>query len=165
MSGLPRSDSGAHDLVFGEGDTRGAFYGKAHHDPAGRGFEMKARMSIAGLAALMMLLGGASASEAASSAVAKACAKDVKALCGSVKSGGGARKACVNEHFSKLSVDCQIAIVKAAAVGRACKADAKKFCSDVKPGANGVAKCLDTHVADVSDACRDAMEKAEGGAR
>ncbi len=112
-----------------------------------------------------MLSVGASSAEAASSLVERACARDVKALCGSVKPGGGARKACVEQHFSKLSVECQIAIVKAAAVGRACKADAKKFCSEVRPGANGVAKCLDSHVAQVSQSCAEALARIEGEIR
>jgi hypothetical protein len=120
-------------------------------------------MAVAAFAAMLSV--GASSAEAASSLVERACSRDVKALCGSVKPGGGARKACVEQHFSKLSVDCQIAIVKAAAVGRACKADAKKFCSEVRPGANGVARCLGAHVAQVSQSCAEALGRIEGEIR
>jgi len=122
---------------------------------------MKAWISIAVIAAALSF--GFSSAEAAPSAVAKACAKDVKSLCADVKSGGGKVKACVKEHFSDLSTDCQVAIVKAAAVGRACKADAKKLCSDVKPGKGHIADCLQSHAADLSDGCKDAMAKAEAG--
>ena len=124
---------------------------------------MKAWMSVAALAAALWF--GATSAEAAPSALAKACGKGVKTFCGSVKPGSGAVKACVKEHFSDLSTDCQIAIVKAAAVGQACKADAKKVCADVKPGGNGVAKCLQSHAADLSDGCKEAMAKAEAGSK
>ena len=107
----------------------------------------------------------ASAANAAPTAMAKACAKDIKSVCADVKPGGGALKACVKEHFSDLSADCQVAIVKAAAVGRACKGDAKKLCADVKPGKGAIAECLQSHSADLSDGCKDAMAKAEAGSK
>ncbi len=104
-----------------------------------------------------------SAADAAPSAVARACAKDIKSLCADVKPGGGKLKACVTEHYRDLSEDCQIAIVKAAAPGRACKADIKKFCSDVTPGKNRIAECVKSHTADLSDACKEALAKADAG--
>ena len=70
---------------------------------------------IAALAAAALM--AASAAEAAPSAMARACAKDVKSVCADVKPGGGKLKACMKEHYSDLSDDCQIAIVKAAAPG------------------------------------------------
>ncbi len=99
----------------------------------------------------------------AQSTVAKACAADIKAQCADVKPGGGALKDCVKAHFSDLSADCQVAIVRAAAVGRACKGDVKQFCADVKPGKGVIADCMKSHTADVSDGCKDAMAKAEAG--
>ena len=114
---------------------------------------MKAWISIAALAAALSF--GASSAQAAPSAMAKACAKDIKSVCADVKPGGGKLKACVKEHFSDLSTDCQIAIVKAAAVGRACKADAKKLCSDVKPG-----KGRDGRMPEV--ACRRPQRRLQG---
>ena len=68
---------------------------------------MKALTIAAALGAALLFAGSASA---APSAVAKACAKDVKSVCGNVKPGGGKLTACVKEHFSDLSTDCQIAI-------------------------------------------------------
>jgi hypothetical protein len=124
---------------------------------------MKTWMSIAALSAVLSF--GAASADAAPSALAKTCAKDVKQYCGDVKPGGGAVKDCVKQHFSDLSTDCQIAIVKAAAVGRACKGDAKKLCADVKPGKGKIAECLQSHAADVSDGCKDAMAKAEAGSK
>lgn len=116
---------------------------------------------IAALAAAVVMT--ASVAEAAPSAVARACAKDVKSFCAEVKAGGGKLKACMKDHYADLSEDCQIAIVKAAAPGRACKADIKKFCSDVKPGKNRIAECVKSHTADLSDGCKEALAKAEAG--
>ena len=80
-----------------------------------------------------------------------------------MKPGGGALNDCVKAHFSDLSADCQVAIVRAAAVGKACKADVKQFCADVKPGKGAIADCMKEHTAEVSDGCKDAMAKAEAG--
>ena len=124
---------------------------------------MKALTIGAALGAALLLAG--SAAHAAPSALARACAKDVKSVCGDVKPGGGKLAACMKEHFSDLSTDCQIAYIKAAAVGRACKADTKKFCADVKPGQNAKATCLKSHAADLSEGCKDAMAKAQAGAK
>jgi Cysteine rich repeat len=99
---------------------------------------------------------------AAPSALARACAKDVKSVCGSVKRGGGKLEACMKEHFSNLSTDCQIAYIKVAAVGRACKADVKQFCADVKLQ-SAKAACLKSHASDLSQGCKDAMAKAGSG--
>ena len=97
--------------------------------------------------------------------MAKACAKDVKTVCAGVKPGGGALKDCVKSHFSDLSADCQVAIIRTAAVGRACKADLKQFCGDVKPGKGAKAECLKSHASEVSDGCKEAMAKAQAGAK
>ncbi len=91
---------------------------------------MKPLTCVASLCAALLLTHSA----VAASAVAKACAADVKAQCPDIKPGGGKLKACVKAHFSDLSEDCQVAIIRAAAVGKACKADVKQFCADVKPG-------------------------------
>jgi len=99
----------------------------------------------------------------AASAVASACAADIKALCADVTPGGGALKDCVKAHFSALSADCQVAIVRAAAVGRACRVDAQQFCADVRPGIGALSDCMKAHAASVSDDCRAALAKANGG--
>jgi hypothetical protein len=100
----------------------------------------------------------------AASAVVKACRTDIKAQCGDeMKSGGSALKDCMKKHFSDLSEDCQVAIIRAAAAGKACKADAKKLCADAKPGKGS--ECLKSHAADLSDGCKEAMAKAEAGGK
>jgi hypothetical protein len=92
--------------------------------------------------------------------VAKVCAADIKAQCAGVKPGGGKLKDCVKAHFSDLSADCQVAIVRAAAVGKACKADVKQFCSDVNLGKGAIQDCMKSHASDLSDGCKDALAKA-----
>jgi hypothetical protein len=98
----------------------------------------------------------------AASAVVKACRADIKSQCGDeAKSGGRALKECMKTHFSDLSEDCQVAIIRAAAVGKACRADATKFCGD-KPGRGAMASCMKSHAADLSDGCKEALAKTAG---
>lgn len=123
---------------------------------------MKGPTFVLALGAALLL---PAAGFAAPTAMGKACAKDIKTVCAGVKPGGGALKECVKTHFSDLSADCQVAIIRTAAVGRACKADIKKLCADVKPGKGAKAECLKSHASDVSEGCKDAMAKAEAGGK
>ena len=123
---------------------------------------MRPLTCIAALGAALLMTHSA----VAASRVAKTCAADIKAQCGDVlKSGGKPLKDCMKTHFSDLSEDCQVAIVRAAAVGKACKPDAKKLCGDVKPGRGARAACMKTHAADLSAACKEAMAKAQAGGK
>ena len=123
---------------------------------------MRPLTCIAALGAALLMTHSAFAATAA----AKACAKDIKAQCGDVmKSGGKPLKDCMKTHFSDLSEDCQVAIVRAAAAGKACKADARKLCADVKTGRGAMAACMKSHAADLSDACKEAMAKAQAGGK
>ena len=98
----------------------------------------------------------------AASAVVKACRTDIKAQCGDeMKSGGAALKDCMKKHFSDLSGDCQVAVIRAAAAGKACKVDAKKLCADAKPGKG--TECLVSRAADLSDGCKEALAKSGAG--
>ncbi len=120
---------------------------------------MKSLTSIFALGAALMMTHPALAAS-----LSKICASDIKTQCGDeMKSGGRALKDCMKTHFSDLSGDCQVAIIRAAAVGKACKADAKKLCADIKPGKGTVAECMKSHAADLSDGCKEAMAKAEAG--
>jgi hypothetical protein len=121
---------------------------------------MRTLTCIAALGAALLMTHSA----LAASTAAKVCAADIKAQCGDeMKSGGAALKNCMNKHFSDLSEDCQVAIVRAAAAGKACKADAKKLCADAKAGKG--AECLKSHAADLSDGCKQAMAKAQLGGK
>ena len=120
---------------------------------------MRTLTCIAALGAALMMTHSAMAA----SAVAKACRTDIKSQCGDeAKKGGAPLKDCMKTHFSDLSEDCQVAIIRAAAVGKACRADAKKLCADVKPGRGSVAQCMKSHAADLSDDCKEALAKAGG---
>ena len=100
----------------------------------------------------------------AASTAARACAADIKAQCADVmKSGGAPLKDCMQKHFSDLSEDCQVAIIRVAAVGKACKADARKLCGDAKQGKGAMASCMRSHAADLSDACKEALAKSGAG--
>jgi len=119
---------------------------------------MRTLTRVAALSAALLMTHSAFAASPA----AKACRADIKAQCGDeMKSGGSALKDCMKTHFSDLSEDCQVAIIRAAAVGKACKSDAKKLCADVKPG-KGLAQCMKSHAADLSDSCKEALAKTSG---
>jgi hypothetical protein len=120
---------------------------------------MKTLTFVAALGTVLL----ATHSTFAASTLAKVCAADIKAQCADVKPGGGKLKDCVKAHFSDLSADCQVAIIRAAAVGKACKADVKQYCADVKPGKGAIADCMKQRAADLSDDCKEAMAKAEAG--
>jgi hypothetical protein len=92
----------------------------------------------------------------ASNLLARACANDIKTFCGAVIPGAGALKECVQFHFSELSPDCQVAIIRVAYVGRTCRADVEPFCSNVTPGRGAVAECMKAHAFQISGACREA---------
>ena len=66
---------------------------------------MKTLTCIAAFGAALVMAHSADAA----SALAKACAADIKAQCADVKPGGGKLKDCVKAHFSDLSADCQVA--------------------------------------------------------
>jgi hypothetical protein len=121
---------------------------------------MRTVTCIAALSAALLMTHSA----LAASAVVKACRTDIKAQCGDeMKSGGAPLKDCMKKHFSDLSEDCQVAIIRAAAAGKACRADAKKLCADAKPGK--ATECLKSHAADLSDGCKEAMAKAQLGGK
>ncbi len=119
---------------------------------------MRTLTCIAALSAALLM----THSVFAASAVVKACRTDIKSQCGEeMKSGGAALKDCMKKHFSDLSGDCQVAIIRAAAAVKACKADAKKLCADAKPAR--VTECLVSHAADLSDGCKEALAKSGAG--
>jgi hypothetical protein len=120
---------------------------------------MRTLTCIAALSAALLMTHSAFAA----SPVVKACRADIKSQCGDeAKSGGSALKDCMKTHFSDLSEDCQVAIIRAAAVGKACRVDEKKLCSDVKPGRGSLAQCMRSHAANLSDGCKEALAKTSG---
>jgi hypothetical protein len=119
---------------------------------------MRTLTCIAALSAALLMTHSAFAATTA----AKVCASDIKAQCGdAMKSGGSALNDCMEKHFTDLSADCQVAIVRTAAVRKACRPDAAKFCGD-KPGKSATAQCMRSHAADLSDGCKKALAKTSG---
>ena len=93
------------------------------------------RLSFAvAVGATMVLLGSAGAALARGGGTPppRACAVDLKALCGSVKPGGGRVRACFESHMSELSGPCSAKLSRVAYVAKECTADIKQFCGDVK---------------------------------
>jgi hypothetical protein len=99
----------------------------------------------------------------AQSAAMKACAGDVKSLCGGVQPGDGRVKACIKSHFSDVSAPCQAVLAKAAAISKACSADVKKVCADVRPGGGRIEACMKSRLSEVSDPCKDTVPQATAG--
>jgi len=67
-------------------------------------------------------------------AAPQACAADIKQLCAEVKPGDGWLKPYVKEHFGKLSVSCQTALISNVTITKSCKADAEQKRSGIQPG-------------------------------
>lgn len=107
-----------------------------------------------------------------------ACRADMKALCGSVEPGKGAKVQCLVENKSKASVECQTAMVqiqeraakraenKGGKGGRfaACRGDIASLCPEATKGKER-AQCLRENAAKVSSACGEALAATPIGKR
>ena len=93
---------------------------------------------------------------------ANPCADDMKKLCAGVQPGGGKLLACMKEHESELSPQCQAVQKATQAKGQeftaACKTDAEKLCKSVQPGGGRILGCLKQHQAELSPGCKGEME-------
>lgn len=107
------------------------------------------------IGAVLLLLGS---SAMAQQGPAKACAGDIRTLCGSVQPGQGRIAACVKEHFKELSQPCQDRLAAAAAGARACAADVKEHCANVRRR-GAIVACIRATLADLSDTCRAAISQ------
>lgn len=90
-------------------------------------------------------------------AARQACAADIKQLCPEVKPGDGRLKACVKEHFGKLSASCQTALISNVTITKSCKADAEQKCSGIQPGGGHIQTCMKDHFTELGEACKDAL--------
>jgi hypothetical protein len=96
-----------------------------------------------------------------------ACRADLKALCGTVPRGGGAKMKCLVENRAKASAECQAVMATlsqrnangtAAKQARlACLADAQALCATVEKGRGRVMRCLRDNQAKVAPACAEAL--------
>jgi hypothetical protein len=107
---------------------------------------------VLAISAALLLLG----SNAMAQGVARACAADIRALCGGVEPGQGRIAACVKEHFKDLSDACRNPLATAAAGAKACAADVKQHCASARRRPAIVA-CMKSTIANLSDTCRSAI--------
>jgi len=95
-----------------------------------------------------------------------ACRADVQRLCGDVQPGSGGRRACLRQHQSELSQQCQERIgqmrQRVAQMRAACSGDVQRLCSGVQRGHGAVAQCMRQHESELSSQCREAMPQRGG---
>ena len=121
----------------------------------------------------IILLAGfcqASAQDSAIETVMEACKDDLQQYCGDVTPGEGRVLYCVAAHTDKLSVQCELALYKAAsmleklAVGvarfaRSCQGEIETLCGDVRAGQGRILACLEEKDAQVGDSCRESIAR------
>jgi len=90
-------------------------------------------------------------------AARQACTADIKQLCSEVKPGEGRLKACVKEHFSKLSASCQTALIANVTITKSCKADAEHKCPGIQPGGGRIQACMKDHFAELTAGCKESL--------
>jgi Cysteine rich repeat len=66
------------------------------------------------------------------------------------------------DPFQRVSLPCQLALVKQAAIRKACKGDVKKNCADIVPGSGRIEACMKDHFADMSEECKETISQAAG---
>jgi hypothetical protein len=87
-----------------------------------------------------------------------------------VKKGGGRIIACIREHQSEASQDCQTALTQMPAGGaggggkgggllQACAEDIKKDCQGIEKGQGRIIACIRSHVGTLSQTCQGAMTR------
>lgn len=103
--------------------------------------------------------------------LAKSCGEDITRLCPNVNLGGGELKACMEEHLSKVSAQCQADYATAVAsiaqrtaaqqaIGRICSADVAQLCPGMVPQDGNLLSCLLKAAKVVSAACNQAITDA-----
>ena len=141
----------------------------------------KALFTMAALAALTSLSGGAFAQQAAADKIrAKldaaaqkiqaACADDLAKFCSNVTKGDGRVIHCMLAFEDQISTKCDFAVFEAqrglqraldrvAEVADACGAEIQKYCGNAPEGGGGIAQCLIKNKAAIKKGCRGAVEK------
>ena len=86
------------------------------------------------------------------------CRDDVKRLCGQDQYSRAGIAACLEQHSSELSADCQKRYTKMKArieeFHQACGTDAQKLCPTADRGLKTF-RCLKDHETDLSQPCKD----------
>lgn len=130
------------------------------------------------LAAGLLLAGSVAGSQAqtlsyeqAGALLAKSCGEDISRLCPTANLGGGELRACMQEHLSKVSAQCQADYAKVIAsisqrtaaqqsIVHACNADAARLCPGMVPQDGNLLSCLLEATKVVSAACNQAITDA-----
>jgi len=141
----------------------------------------KGLFTIAAIAALMSVSGGAFAQQmaadkirakldAAAQKIQAACADDVTKFCSNVSQGNGRVIHCMLAYEDQISSKCDYAVFEAqrnmqhaldrvAEVADACWGEIQKYCGSVREGEGRVAQCLVKNKAAIKKGCRAAVEK------
>jgi hypothetical protein len=117
----------------------------------------RAFVKLAGLGFVPVLLLAAAGAMGQQGAAHQACAAGIKELCAEIKPGDGRLKACVKEHFGKLSASCQTALISNVTITKSCKADAGQKCPGIEPGGGHIQACMKEHFTELADPCKDAL--------
>lgn len=112
-----------------------------------------------GAAILILLSGFASSSWAmGGGSPVRACAIDLRAMCGHVRPGGGRVHACFASHIPELSTACTDKLSKVAYVAKECEGDIRRLCGSVKQ-AGEIRACMKSRMADVGRQCKAALAR------
>lgn len=103
---------------------------------------------------LLLAPAGAMAQQGAARGV---CGADIKQMCAEVAPGDGRLKACVKEHFGRLSASCQTALISNVTITKACKADAQQKCGGIQPGGGRIQTCMKDHFTELTEPCKEAL--------
>ena len=114
------------------------------------------KLGLARLAFSSLLLAPATAMAQLGEA-RQACAADIKQLCAEVKPGEGRLKACVKEHFGKLSASCQTALLSNVTITKSCKTDAEQKCAGIQPGGGRIQTCMKDHFTELTKDCKESL--------
>ena len=109
------------------------------------------------LAVIAFVLLSVSSASAQSSAVARACGRDVVANCDSARSDKSRLAECVKARFADFSEPCKAEITKTAAVRKACGKDVAERCATAGMGAGRLLLCVKQNYYGLSEPCKDAI--------
>lgn len=107
-------------------------------------------------------------------AIRQACARDYRAMCASVPTGGMASLQCLRQNMTSLSPACQSAVGALSSAGgqpsgpvgspvamrpaQACRADFAAFCGGIRPGGGRAMLCLREHAMELSPTCQNSLQ-------
>lgn len=88
----------------------------------------------------------------------RACAVDLRAMCGHVRPGGGRVHGCFASHIAELSTACTDKLSRVAYVAKECEGDIRRLCGGVRQ-AGEIRGCMKARMADVGRQCKAALAR------